>query len=633
MLALFRSKRKSLNWVLWVMIVILGAGMLLLFVGPPPGLPGGGGAEIANVDGCSIGVVEFRRRYGQALETYRQQFGDNFERFEKQLRIGDQTINSLISECAISKEARRLGLGVSKEEVRDRVLELPVFKNPETGQFVGQSQYQRILEANNLTWEQFEEGVRRDILRNKLLMLLTDGLTPAPSEIRRQFASQNQEVKVQYVALDKETLAAPSVDDAELTAYFEENSAKFQIPEKRQVEYVRVPLDTSKVQLTEEQIQARMAELPDDQRIRASHILIRVKPDGDDTEARKKASEILAKIRAGADFAQMARQFSEDEGTAPKGGDLGVFGRGIMVPEFESVAFSMKAGEVSDLVKSPFGIHIIKVTSTPQIGDASRRLLAETNLRDEEAERLAKQRADSIVARVKAGESLSEVAQAESLEVRESEPFTLTEPLRSLGLQSDFNQQVFSLQTGQVTDPHQSGNVFVVAELKQISPARLPKLEAVRDEVLQDFLEVKKEDLIKKRAAEIYRAAVQTGSLEEAAKKEGLTVTTTDFFKSGATVDETLKFSPVLHDRAFTMDKGEVSPAITVAGKLIVFEVVDKTPIDEQVFEQRKSEIADQLKGQKRNSFFLSYVQNVIDNLRKEEKITIDQRLLDSLTG
>lgn len=628
----FRRKKHALRWVWWVVIVVLGAGMLLLFVNPPTGVQGIRGTELANVDGCSVGVLDFRRRYAQTVDIYRQQFGENFERFQQQLRLGDQTLNSLISECAIAEEAKRLGLSASTDEIRERVLSLPVFRT-ESGHFVGKSQYERILQANNLTWEQFEEGVRREILRNKLLYILTDGIEPQPSEVRQQFASQNQEVKVRYVAIDKENLEEPEISDEELKKYFEDSGEKFKLPEKRKIKFVRVPIASSKVEVSEEQIQAKMEEVPDQTQIRASHILFKVKPDGDDSDARRRAAEVLKKLKAGADFAEMARQYSEDT-SASQGGDLGFFGRGRMVPEFEKAAFSLKTGEMSGLVKSPFGIHIIKVTSAPRSSQEARRMVAEFQVREEEAGRLAKAQAEALAAQLRTATSIEEaVAGQEGLKVQETDFFALGDRVPELAVGSDFNQQVFALQKGEVTDPYLSGVSYVVARLEEVQPARMPQLDAVRDKVIEDYQLVRREELANQRAKEIYQSAVRAGSLEKAAEEKGMTAVTTDFFKSGSTVDDTLKFSPVLHERAFAMDEGEVSPAITVAGKLIVFEVVDKTPIDEGVFEEKKDEIASQLKEQKRNSFFVSYVQNVVDQLRKNEKIEIDRELLDSLTS
>lgn len=632
MLHLFRRQDKWKRWILGGVIITLAAGMLLLFVRSPTGTSGVGVGEIASCAGEPISAVEFRRSYREILNLYRQQFGDeNFERLLPNLRVSDQALNRLITDCAVAFEANRFGLFATKEEIQDRVLAEPVFKDS-NGRFVGTGAYQRILLANNWSPASFEENVRKLILRQKLESLLTDSIEPSPQDLREQFARQNQEFRVRYVYFDPENVAGTEVDEADLKSYFEQNSETYRIPEKRRAQYLLLPIDREAVQLSEKQIKDRMDTIPEVERIRASHILFKVPPGGDDTEARKKAEAALARIKAGEDFAKVAREVSEDT-SAPNGGDLGFFTRGEMVPEFSDAAFGLEAGEVSGLVKSPFGIHIIKTTSKPRTREESRRLLAESQLREEQANEMFKTRASSLLAELRGGAPLEEVAKREGLQSGETELVTASERIKAIPVGQDFTQQLFAAEEGAYLEPYPASTQFVIARVAEIVPARMPAFDTVRDKVLADYQKDRAEDLAKQRAQELFQEALKGGGLEAVAKKEGLKVTSTDFFTAGSTVDDILQFSPVLHERVVSMEPGELSPPITVAGKQIVFELIEKSKIDEAAFEAKKEELAQSLRQQQRNSFFAEYVQNVVDKLRENQRIVVNRELLDSITG
>ncbi len=633
MLAFFRKKKGYLNWTLWLMIPLLGAGMVLLFVDAPTGsTPGALGAHVATVAGEPIPTLAFRETYQNLVDRYRDQFGDQFNQIAPQLRLGDQAVNALVTEYAVAHEAERLGLSATPDEVREKIVSFPVFRDP-AGNFIGVQQYEEILLHNNLTPAMFEGSVRRQLLREKLQGFLTDGLEPTEDEIREEFAKQSRETRVSYVYFDSETTSVGDVSDEELKEFFEANSDAYKRPERRKVSYLTVPVEPSKVQIPEDALQARIEGIPEVERVRASHILIRTPTSGEDAEARKRAGELLAQIRRGADFAELARANSEDETSATKGGDLGFFERGMMVPEFEQVAFAQEAGQVSDLVKTPFGIHIVKTTAKPRTSIESRRAMAEFEVRAEEAGRVAKAKADALLARWKEGATLEELGAEEGIRTGQTDYFGLNDNLAAtLPVRADFIQQVFTLQPGEFNDPY-AGNVsYVVARLDEIDATELPDFESVREQLAADYREQKKSELAKEKAMEFFRMARSEG-LAEAAEKEGLEVTTTEFFKSGVNVDDILKFSPVMHDWVPKMEVGEVAPPVTVAGKLVVFEVVEKTPLDEEAYAEQKEAIAAQLTAERRNSFFASYIQNVVDRMRQEEQIQIDRAVMDELVA
>jgi peptidyl-prolyl cis-trans isomerase D len=636
MLPLFRRKKQWLKWVLLLAIIALAFTTVFLFVSTPTGLTGGiGQQDVAMVAGQTISAIEFRRQYQRLHDLYREAYSGADPRLLEQLNIPQQALNQLINEYAIAYEAEAFGLKVTQEELAQQIIRFPAFQ--EGGQFIGLDRYRQILQANNMTIRDFESAIRRDLLRRKFQQVLTDGVRATPAEVRQAFLEANQEVKVRYVAIDPEAVEIATVAPEALQSYFEENLDRFRIGEKRKIEYVIVSRNPEEIEVTEEQISAEAAQLAQEEHVRARHILVRSREgDGNEPQARQEAQELLRQLRAGADFAALAKEHSDDPGSGAQGGDLGFFGRGQMVPEFEQAAFNLEAGQISDPVRTPFGFHIIQTLEKAGATEDGRRVVAEFNARNAEAERQALILAQQIAEQARSSGQLDELASAHGLELRES-PF-FGEGAEGFGqipglpVGTDFLSDVFRRQLDEIEGPYPIGGRHVVAKVVGIQPSEIPEFESVRDEVLEMFREERSSTLARERAEELFKEAEQAGSLEEIARKYDLRLTTTPFFRKGATIDDTLRFSPIVHDKAFTLDVGDIPPPILVAGKHVIIQIAEKSPIDEERFESEKAQIAEQLNEQKQSEFFSAYLENVMDRLRRGNQIEINQRLVDDLT-
>jgi peptidyl-prolyl cis-trans isomerase D len=634
MLDLFRRKRRGLKWVLWLVILGLTAGMVLLFVDTPSGVSQGLTSQnIAQVNGETISAAEFRKHYARIYDMYRQiyRLDQQDPGIVRQLGIGQQALNQLISEYAIQVEAQRLGLTATPEEVRQRIARLPVFQ--ENGQFIGVRRYEELLRANNFTVAEFEESVRREIISTKLQNILTDAIAATPEEARQEFISRNQEVKVRYVSFDGPGSMPDQVSDSELQQYFEQHQENYRAGEQRKFKYLNVQMDPSKVQITEEQMRAAMDRASEDEQVRARHILVAFREEAEEAQARVKAEDLLGRLKAGADFAALAREHSEDPGSAPQGGDLGFFGRGQMVPEFEDVAFSLNKGETSELVRSPFGFHIIQVTDNNQGQLDARRPVAEFTIRQEEAARQARNRALRIYNELKANPNLEEAAKRHELTVQETNFLSSGQPLAGIMVGPDFHGKAFSARQGEILEPYSGTASTLIAQVTEIRSSFVPPFEEVRERVASDYRQNRGEELAKQRALDLYKAVREGARLEEQARRAGLSVTTTGFFKKGENVDDTIRFSPELQDRAFEMNAGEVGGPVEIAGKQVVFQVAAKSDVEMATFEEEKNQLTQEMTQQKRSRFFASYVQNVVDQLRKENKVIVNQELLDSIVG
>ncbi len=625
MLDLFRRRKGGLKWVLWLVILVLGAGMLLFFVQTPGGVGVGiGNQNVAIVAGNSITATQYRRAYNQIYEGIRQMYPLDQGNAEilKLLGLADQALDQLINEYAISYGALSMGIEASREEVAEYITTLPSFQ--EDGRFIGTERYMQILQANNLQASEYEDGLRREIVRIKLLRVVTDGIQATQEEVRQAFLDRNQGIKIRYVAIDPQEVAPETVDQEDLKTYFEERKENYRTPEQRKVKYILFLVQPEEVELAEERIQERMATFPEKQEVRASHILLTL----DDENAQQKGEELLEQLRAGADFAELATEHTKDEASAANGGDVGFFGRGAMVPEFEAAAFSLEPGELSDLVPTQYGFHIIKVTDVKKVDS---RALAEAELRQEEGEILARSLSEKVAHEAREGAGLETAAERYSLQIQETPFFTLGDVIPDLGVRNDFNQQVFALSPGQATEAYDRGGTYLVAQLLEVQEAELSEFEAIQDQVDKDFKASRGEEIARERAFAFTQALEEEPDFETVAGRENLNLTTTDFFQRNTAVDDELGSAAEILNRAFRMKENESSPALSVSGKYVVFQVTEKSEVDEEQFETERDGLTLQMTDAKRSRFFVSWVQNVVESLYEENQIEINRLLVDSI--
>ena len=627
MLDLFRRKKGALKWVLWLVIIGLAASMALLFVDPPTGLVGTlGSQEVAVVAGKPITWTEFRRRYGMVFDNFRQRLPVDQLTPEilRQFGLQDQALDGLLSEYVMEYSAQILGIQVTPEEIVDNIIATPAFQ--ENGQFVGSVLYQQILQANNYSVEEYEETVRREILGMKLGQVLTDGIEASDDEVRQEFLNRNQEFKIRYIAVDPEEEIPEEVDEEELLAYFEERQDDYRSYEQRKIKYVQVPLGADQVELTEEQIGERMASIAEKDEVQASHILISsITPD-----AEEKAQGILQQLRDGADFAELAKEHSDDPGSAVEGGELGFFKRGMMVPEFEEVAFSLEPGETSDLVATSYGFHIIKVTDVKTIDS---RQMAESQLREEEAQSLAQALAARILFEARNSLDLDSAAQRYQMEAQESDFFGLGDVLPGLEVRSDFNQQIFTLEQGRFPEPYQAGDNYLVAQLVDIQPSEVSEFETVRDEVQEDFKTTRADEAAREKAFAFSQEASEMSDFEGVARSQDLQVVTSEFFKRDTSINDDLGYATEILSRVFLMQEDQVSPAVTAAGQYVVFQIAETSAVDEEQFEREKEALVQELSLSKREQFFSDWLQNITTRLETNEQIQINRALVDSIIG
>ncbi len=347
----------------------------------------------------------------------------------------------------------------------------------------------------------------------KLRSALTGWMSVSDAEVAAEYRKRNEKVKLEVVPVTADAFKSQvTVTDAEIAEAFEKNKETYRIGEKRKIKYAQLEVEKvrSTVTVPDADIaafyQQNLQQYQTSAQVRASHILF--KTEGKDENAVKAAAEaVLPKAKApGADFAALAKQYSDDESNKNNGGDLDYFGRGRMVPEFETAAFALKPGEVSDLVKSSFGFHIIKVIDSKP--DTTRPLAEvraeiEDQLKWQKAQSEAERIAKEIEATLKTPADLDRIANERSLTVAETGLVARDEPLDKLGPQPELAARVFALNDGEVTPAMRVNTGWVFATVTGKAEPRLPVLDEVKTKVRENVINEKASALATSRATSI----------------------------------------------------------------------------------------------------------------------------------
>ena len=577
-------------------------------------------------------MTQFRRIYQQQMQAYRRAYGGNIdERLLKQMGIDRRILQQLIDEQASLAEAKRLGITTSDEEVRARILSMPALQ--ENGQFIGDQRYRQLLQMADPPRRpaEFEEEIRRGLTLSKLQGALTDWMTVSDADVKAEFLRRNEKVKLAVVSFPADKfLAETTATDAEIGQQFEQHKNDYRIPEKRKVRYAVLDLQTirDRTKISPEDIQRyyedNETQYSTPEQIRASHILLKTQGK-DDAAVKKQAEDLLAKAKAGADFAKLASANSEDEVSKAKGGDLDFFPKGQMVPEFDTAAFALQPGQISDLVKSQFGYHIIKVTDRKP---ASKRTLDEVRaqiedqLKSQRAQAEAQRTVQDLTGKVKTPADLDTVAKPRGFTVGESEFFARNEPVAGLGMAPSASAEAFQLKDGAVSDALQTPQGFAFITVTGKQDAKTPSLDEVKARVRQDVVKRKAVETARQKAAAV-AATFKSGDFAAAAKAAGLEVKTTELVPRGSPVGDA-GVSPAVDTAVFALPAGGVTaPIVTDTGAVIV-KVLEHPGVTAQEITAGMEGVRTELLGERRNQFFSAYMTKA----RERMQININQQTI-----
>jgi peptidyl-prolyl cis-trans isomerase D len=632
MLDRMRRHRNSLKWILGLVVLAF-----ILFYAPFFLKSDANGASatdvVADVEGREITAGEFRRTYQNQIQAYRGAYGGNIsEQMLKQLGIETQILQQMIDERAALAVADKLGIHASDAELNERIVSMPSLQ--ENGHFIGKDRYLALLRAQRppIDVAEFEDNLRRSLVVEKLRSALTDWMSVSDAEVEKEFRRRNEKVKLQVVALSADKFRPQvSVSDAEIASHFDSHKNDYRIGEKRKIRFLLLDVEAARAKAgvspadVERYYNQNIEQYSTPEQIRASHILL--KTEGKDEAAVKaRAEDVLTQAKSGADFAELAKKYSEDDTNSKTGGDLDYFGRGRMVAEFEQAAFAMEPGQISDLVKTQYGFHIIKLTDKKA---ASTRKLDEVRpqiteqLSYERAQKAISDMADRLEGQIRSPRDFDRVAKENGLTVQESGYFTKDEPIMGLGPSPEVNARAFEMKEGEVSGALRvaRGQAFVTVVDKQA--ARDAKLDEVKEKVREDLIRQKAKDLASQKAASIAAALKAAPDFEKAAKDAGFEAKPTELIPRDSPLPE-LGASPAIDAQAFSMPVGAVSGPIATDNGIAIVKVVERKDVTPTELVSAKEQFRTELLGERRNKFFSAYMVKA----KKNMKINVNRQTL-----
>lgn len=562
---------------------------------------------VAEVNGVKISQTKFSRAYSNERARLEQQFGEYFAQiaadpnYMAQIRQG--VVDQLVQQELQTQLAKELGLRVSDEQVKKAIVEMPYFQ---IGGEFSNDRYLQVIRQMNFQPDSFREYLRDEMTRAQLISAVAGTDFVLKNELQQSIALQQQTRAIDYAVLSKELVKDEvSVSDEEVQNYYDLNQTQFQAPELVAVNYIELKAEdlAPAEPVTEEALKTYYEEQKNQylepERRRVSHILVDASEDAE--AAKQKADEILAELNNGADFAVVAEEKSDDVVSAELGGDLDWIERDMMDPAFEDAAFALAAvGDVSGVVESEFGFHIIKLTDI-QRQQAQSFEDVKDNLRAE-LEKAAKIDAfyqkQTRVAELafEMADSLQDAAEAAGVEIKSTELVSrnaLPEPLNSPAISNtiftpELLEDRVNSEVLEVAPEH-----IVVVRVAEHKAAATKPLEEVSAQIKTQLSNEKASTLIAEKAQSLFEQLQGGSTLAEIAKAQNIEVMSVSELKR-----RSYDVPPAIAAEAFKLPQpgvAETESALVELGNgdsaFVVLKSVTTPEVDGKVDAQQKQSI------------------------------------------
>jgi peptidyl-prolyl cis-trans isomerase D len=586
--------------------------------------------QMARVGQRYISINEYNQYYNQIVDRYRQQMRESFsEDLLRQMNIKKQALNQLIDRLVISKAAQDLGLTATIEEVQRKLLEFPVFQ---TEGLFDKKRYELILRQNRLTPETFEQQMTQDLTVQKVEAFVKRRSQVTEQEIMADFRLNHTLIQTAYLLVDPKPFEPQvKVDEKEIEEFYQKHQERYMDPEKRQISYVLFNPATfmADVKVTEKQIREyyedHRTEYNKEQEVHARHILFTVKedaPEGDVAKVRAEAEKVLAEAKGGKDFGELAAQFSQDPSAGENGGDLGFFPHGRLVPAFADAAFSLKPGEISELVRTPFGFHIIKVeeirpAKATSLEEAQSEI--ESKLKTEISRDVAHRQARDFADVAYAQKDIGKTAQAMKA------PLTATgvwvsqrENLAEVGsIPAASMSKLFALPEKGISDVLEVPKGFLVVQVDTVQPPQLIPLEKAKERLEREYRLDQSRILAQNKASEVLEKARVLKSLEQAGIEANLEVKKSSWFSRKVPDGELPSLQGEARNKVFELEESRPfsEAPLLLGGRYGVFQLLGRK-IPQEAFEKERPEIAKRLLEQKQGILWQAWIG---DERRKSE--------------
>lgn len=635
MFDLFRSRTKSVRYLLGGLLGLVALSLVITLI------PGFSGASSRADDDVLARVGDNTIYVRQVHQAISMQMREGKLTRDTARYYVPQMINQMIAEFATMYEAKRLGLQATDAEVVNTIRQMMpmLFQD---GKFAGSDVYRRFLESNGMTVAEFEENVRKQVVLKKLQSVAFEGEIVNNKEVEEAFRRQGQKVRLEIVKFAPEVFTSQvSVSRAEMEDYLAKNPGRFQTPAKRAFEVIVV--DEQKlgesVPVTDAALQAAYSSQKErwvvDDRVRARHILLKTAdvPKEKHAEIRKKAEDLLKQIKGGADFAELAKKNSEDPGSASRGGDLDWVVKGQTVPNFEKAVFALKPNEVSGIVETEFGYHIIQAqereTGRVKPFDEVKAELATELRRQQVFDRMPELAEQARAELIKAPAAAESIAKKLGLGYARVARAAWGDPIPLVGVNPDFERVVYNGQKGLVTDVIQlPANKLAVAVVNEVFPPEPAKLADVESELKKTLQQEKAAKLAQEKSRQFNDKLNSNGrDLLRAAREMNLKIIDSGEVDRGGGI-EGVGTPMIFGEIVFMHPVGTVVGPYSSANTVYFYRVAGKKEADMADLPNQREAIVTSIRGQKMIQRRELFEDGLVQSLTKEGKIKVNEEAL-----
>ena len=574
--------------------------------------------DIARVGDHYISTSEYTTAYNNMVEEVRKQYGGALpEELMRSLDLREQALQALIQHYLIVRGAKDLGLMATNDELRRKILEIPGFQTE--GKFDAK-RYEGILRQMRMTPDIFEQQMSEDITTLKVEAFIKGRAVVSEDEILTDYHLNHDQIKVAYVVFDPRSFEGNvTVEEPALQSFYQNNQDRYMEPEKREIVYVLLNKEDLEKEIHpgEDEInryyEDNVARFKREKQVRAQHILLRVKPDAPQAEVdkiRAQAQKILDEARKGKDFAELAKKYSQDETTVKKGGELGFFSSKQMDTGFSAAAFALQPGEISELVRTPYGFHIIKLEEITEARTApidEVRGEIEKDIRSQGAQDIALKQMRNLRDLAYARKDIDKAALEMKMTV--SDPVWIAMSEDQPPFPAPIKAKLFELGQGDVSDMLELPKGFAIAQVKSIKRPQPIPFENLKDKVTTDFRADQAKGLAQKRASEILAQAKEKGSLADVAKAQNINLRQSEFFSRQDPDKDFKLLRGASLNSIFSLQDSKPFPEgpLELGNRFTVCQFQGKNPAGEPS-QKEKAEIADRIVRHKETAIWKAWL-------------------------
>jgi peptidyl-prolyl cis-trans isomerase D len=639
MFNLFRSRDKLVRYLLGAMLLVVAASMVTYLI-PNTGYTNttdGSDPILADVGNLKVTLAETQAAVDRMVKSGRMP-ADALEGYLPQF------VDQMIQERAIASAYEAMGIRITDEEVLIGLISVypQFFQN---GKLTSKDQLEQQLAAQGLTLQDGIEGMRQALILRKVQNITSTSVVVTPQELEQALAQAHERSQIAYIAFPPAKFrdqVKPTPE--EVRQSFEQDRARYMVPEKRSFQVLVADQAKIAASLVVSDAQLRQAysgsmdnfRMPE--RVKARHILLMTqgKSDAEKKQALTKAQDLLKQLRGGADFADLAKKNSQDPGSAQNGGDLGFIVRGQTVPEFEKVAFTAKPKEISDVVTTQYGYHIIQVMEKEPARvkpfEEVKTALAE-ELKKQEVNDKTQSFADQARAELeKSPGSAAEIAKKLNLELVSVNKAGSGEAIPGLGASPEIDSTLAGMKPKDVSQVLSlPANRLVIVVLNEVIPQRKADFADVEAQV-RDRLVLQKAQQLAVDAATSAAAKVRAGEdIEKVAKSLKLEATkSADFGR----VDSVEGLGPATYVAdAFKKPVGSVIGPVMIQDRNVVYKVLNRQSANPKDFDQERESILVSLKQQKARIQYDLLLDSIMSKLRADKKLKIHPDAMQRLVA